>query len=170
MPQRTDSERFSRRRSTPGSGGGRQQSSMRLDSSQSREVWHGPRVACRRLRSVPRETMFTFSKPSFLTLVARLVRTKDPASDVTESKTELKKKLAAAPCRLRQPLHLFLAAAVSPQALFAQPTRSARPVSANDLVTRRPSGARRSPLIVSRRPAALRGPICKALLSTWRKE
>ncbi|KAL1413910.1 hypothetical protein MTO96_007959 [Rhipicephalus appendiculatus] len=37
--------------------------------------------------------MFTFSKPSFLTLVARLVRTKDPASDVTESKTELKRCL-----------------------------------------------------------------------------
>ncbi|XP_065285329.1 probable cationic amino acid transporter isoform X1 [Dermacentor albipictus] len=37
--------------------------------------------------------MFTFSKPSFLTLVARLVRTKDPASDITESKTELKRCL-----------------------------------------------------------------------------
>ncbi|XP_077531810.1 putative cationic amino acid transporter isoform X2 [Haemaphysalis longicornis] len=37
--------------------------------------------------------MFTFSKPGFLTLVARLVRTKDPASDVTESKTQLKRCL-----------------------------------------------------------------------------
>ncbi|XP_064459614.1 probable cationic amino acid transporter [Ornithodoros turicata] len=37
--------------------------------------------------------MFSFSKSNLLTLVARLVRTKDPSSDVTESKTQLKRCL-----------------------------------------------------------------------------